>query len=237
MRLNRCGSTVLNLLVLLAASGCQGNRTIAGPTPPPVADNVSAATAIVNVRVEGRVIDGDRDEPVPGAVVIPTQVCAPGACVGLNEPAARAVADDQGGFVLTVNLPPAWRELLLSVTRDGYEPTQMYVAPAAATTALLRLLPTLTIRSGDSIDTRVLIGTHACGFESWPCRRVVVEPPSGESMDLEVIPADGQEVTLVVGPEASHPFTVSIRHQVTMSAGEVWIYGAPGRVTLTAHRR
>lgn len=236
MRLNRCGSTVLNLLVLLAASGCQGNRTIAGPTPPPVADNVSAATAIVNVRVEGRII-GERDEPVPGAVVFAREFCAPGVCARVpGSPAVSQGADDQGVFVLMVNLPSNWSTVSVQVTRDGFEPTQYFVRSTAATSAVLRLLPMVTIRPGESIETRLFLGTYFCGDEGWICRRIVVESPSGESIDLEVIPVDGQDVGLIVGPESTHPLSPTPPRRVTMSRGEVWIYGAVGKVTLTARR-
>ncbi len=67
---------------------------------------------------------------------------------------------------------------------------------------------------------------------------ILIESP-GESIDVEVIPADAhRDVGLVVGPAVNHPIYVrSYQRRVTVSGGEVWIFGAPGKVTLTAQRR
>ncbi|HXG89256.1 MAG TPA: hypothetical protein VNJ02_13040 [Vicinamibacterales bacterium] len=235
MRLKAHGSTVL-ILLTLSAAGCEGNRTAAIPTGPTAP--VPVASPSVAVRVEGRVIDGDREGPVRGAVVTAVSFCAPGACRALAElPAPNATADDQGIFLLTANLPVGWELLLLDVTRDGYELTRVHVTPAEATTAVLTLLPRITIRSGESIKTRVFFKTYSCGFEGWTCRRFHVDSPSGEAMDIEVMPDEGQKVGLVVGPELGHPISPDPQPRVTVSGGEVWIYGQPGKVTLTAHRR
>ncbi|HXG88031.1 MAG TPA: hypothetical protein VNJ02_06830, partial [Vicinamibacterales bacterium] len=50
-------------------------------------------------------------------------------------------------------------------------------------------------------------------------------------------PDEGQKVGLVVGPESNHPISPDPQRRVTVSGGEVWLYGQPGKVTLTAHRR
>lgn len=229
--------TLLILLVLAATAGCEGNRTTppTGPTMTP-GPTPHAPVPTVTVRVEGRII-GERDEPVPGAVVAATDFCA-GDCASVpGTPAVSQGADDQGVFVLMVNLPSNWSQVNVQVTRDGFEPTRSFVPSTEAASAVLRLLPIVTIRPGKSIETRLFLGTFFCGDESWICRRIVVESAAGESMDLEVIPRDGQEVGLIVGPESTHPISPSPPRRVTMSSGEVWLYGSVGRVTVRAHRR
>jgi hypothetical protein len=237
MRLGTSCSNLLSiLLVLSAAAGCQGSPPT-GPTPATAsAGRAPKPGPNISVRLEGRVIDGDSNEALAGVRVGAESVCAPGACFSVENPAADVLSDNQGGFVLTWELPQDWRELNLRASRNGYEPSEMYIRPAAATTSLLRLQRTLTIRSTESIDTQVLTGTHSCGFESWPCRRIFVESPAGVSLDIEVVPADDQVVTLIVGREETHPFEATIQRRVTMSSGELWVFGR-GKVTLIARPR
>jgi hypothetical protein len=221
------------VIVVASLAGCDGSRTTpAGPTGGPT---ITPAPTTVSVRLEGKII-GERDEPVPGAVVTTTGFCGPGLCASMA-PVVSQAADGQGNFVLLANLHPQWDQLNVEVTRDGFERTRYFIMPNEAKTTVLRLLPKLTIRPGQSFETRLFFGTFNCGDEGWNCRRIVVESPTGESMDLEVIPGDGQEVGLIVGPESTHPWSPVPPRRVTMSSGEVWLYGDPGRVRVKAHRR
>jgi len=225
--------TLLFPLVLVAAAGCEGNRTATGPD---AAGPVAPASAPA-VRLEGRII-GERDEPVSGAVVTATDFCAPAACTSV--PGSSWVSqptDDQGAFVLTTNLPLNWSQVNVRVTRDGFEPSQSFFLSTEAASVVLRLLPRLTIRPGQSIETQLFLNTYFCGDEGWICRRIVVESAPDESMDLEVFRADGQDVGLIVGPPLTHPISPTPPRRVTMTSGEVWLYGAVGRVTVKARRR
>jgi hypothetical protein len=215
------------LLVLSAAAGCEGQRTVIAPDPVPV-----------SVRVEGQIIDGENGEPVSVAVATVTEVCTPGGCGPARVSAASAVTDDQGVFRLTTSIPPAWRRLIFKLTRAGYETNVVGVSPDGTTAAVLGLLRTVTIRPGESIETRVLTGFSYCGSESWPCRRIMVESPAGATLDLEVIPIDHLvDIGLVAGERDEEPFPASLRRRVTMAGGQLWIYGGVGRVTLTARSR
>jgi hypothetical protein len=204
-------------IILIAVLGCCACEHIpSAPTPPsgPVPPSPTAT-----VRVEGRVIDAETERPIPGATVRTLTVCPPERCGGIE--GTTATANETGMFVLTVEIAEDWRNMLLSVTAGGYEATQIYINPAVAMDTQLRLLRTLTIRPGESIDMQVFLGHYVCGDESHLCRRVFVEP-AGKPIDLEVISADSQrEVGLFVG----HPLRVtSYPRRMTVSNGEVWIY-------------
>ena len=96
----------------------------------------------------------------------------------------------------------------------------------------VRVFPTLTIRPGQSLDMRVFLGSYVCSDESHLCGRILIES-SGESIDVEVVPADAhRDVGLVVGPSVNHPIYVkSYQRRVTVSGGEVWVYPAGAEPT------
>lgn len=224
---------LLVVFVLAAAAGCEGDRT--APTSPTMTPDPT-----VTVRVQGKII-GERDEPIPGAVVAATEACAPDACIVVpGSPGVSQPTGVQGDFVLT-NVPLSGDrvngQVNVQVTKDGFEPTRTFVPSAEVSSAILRLLPKVTIRPGQSIETRLFLGTFFCGDEGWICRRVFIESAPNESVDVEVFPADGQEVGLIVGPPLTHPISPTPPRGVTMTSGEVWLYGAVGRVTVRARRR
>ena len=223
------------LLVVTAGSGCEANR-ITGPTRP-VPTNVGFADVpadLVTTRIEGRVVDED-EAALPDATVTIARVLSDGRYLSLEQSAARATADDRGGFGFNASLPRKWSEIVLSVLRDGYDPTDVYVDRSQATAVVLRAYRTLTIRPGESIDTRLSLGSYVCGLESSRCRRVFVSAPSGEVIDLEVTPSSADdEVGLLVGEIA--PSFFKVEPHVTMTGGPVWIVGPNARVTLTARR-
>ena len=197
------------------------------PPPPPAVETIA-------VQVQGHVINDDRDEPIPGAVVTINQILSGGGYRPPNE-SATATTDMKGEFLLTANLPADWREMRLGITQPGYEPTGIYIRPSEVTNAVLRVYPTLTIRPGESIATHVSLGSYVCGDESVRCRRVVVESLPGESIDLEVSPADRQEEIGLMADSVF--FSFRFERQVTVSRGVVWIVvGPPARVMLTARR-
>lgn len=227
-----CGRALVTLLLLLtsAAAGCDDKPFVAPRVP-----SVPAVPATIVVTLEGHVSDSDSHEPVPRAVVTLVQICQNGACRPPGGPEPTTTGDDGGAFALQAMLLPNWREALLRVTREGYEPTQKYVTPTSAATAVMPLARVTVVRAGDSIAMNSL-GTHTCAFESWPCRRFFVEAVAGESVELEVIPEIPHHVfTLVPGAERSHPFYPPVQRKVTVDGGEVWLMGQ-GKVTLTARR-
>jgi len=198
--------------------------------------------------VQGHVIDAETGESISRANVTITGVCYPGRCGPVDQPTSAA-ADENGMFLLTADVPQNWLELLLGVTGAGYEPTHVYVSPPSVMAAELKVFRTLTIRPGESIAMRVFLGSYVCGDESHLCRRVFLESPTAEPLDLEVIPADSQrDVGLFGGPPANHPFFIrSYSRRVTVSDREVWIYAAGAEpteksgvfdqpMTLVAHR-
>jgi hypothetical protein len=209
------------LIAALGCCGCEGDRHMPG-APAPVQPAPSAPTT--TVRIEGRVVDADTDRPIPGAIVRTVSVCIPEPemrCSGLE--GASATADENGVYVLTVDIPRNWHHMHVRVASAGYESEPSMVNPTVATHADVRLLRTLTIRPGESIDVQVFLGQYTCGDEGHLCRRVIVES-AGKPIDLEVSSADG-EVGVFAGPPSAHPFSVtSYPRRVTVPHGEVWIY-------------
>jgi len=212
---------------LVGRGGCESAPPPLAPsqttfTPPPVPTTVA-------VRVDGRVVDLDGDAPVAGAAV--------------TNGGPIATADENGAFVLTMDVRPGLRKLLLGVSRDGYEPSKGYVhvSPDTIATVVLRVYQTLTVRPGESIGAGMSALANAyndCYFlqDDYSCRRIVVESLPGESIEVELVPVDGQDnVGLVAAMQ--QPAFVSYERRVTVSGGEVWIIGGPGKVTLTARRR
>jgi len=219
------------LLAVTAGSACETNR-ITGATLPVPTSVGFADVDLVTSRIEGRVVDED-EAALPDATVTIARVLSDGRYQPVEQSAARATADDRGGFGFNASLPRKWSEIVLRVLRDGYDPTDIYVDRSLATAVVLRAYRTLTIRPGESIDIRLSLGSYVCGMESSRCRRVIVSAPSGEVIDLEVTPSNADdEVGLLVGEIA--PAFFKVERHVTLTGGPVWIVGPNARVTLTA---
>ena len=102
--------------------------------------------------------------------------------------------------MLAGDFPVDWREAIVGIAHDGYEPISFAFHPDRIA-ASIPLYRTLVIRPGESLETRVFLDTYVCGFEFVRCRRVTVESAPGESTDVEVTHVDreGILVALVVG--------------------------------------
>jgi hypothetical protein len=138
-------------------------------------------------------------------------------------------ADANGVFALMANIPQTWEELLLGVTREGFERIEIYVRPSDVTAAILRVFPTITISPGEKFTTRTFLGATNCGNEGYYCRRIVIKASPGELIDVEVIPVEGGTVGI---SERSDPWSFPSQRQITVSGRtEVWIYA--GSTTMT----
>ena len=110
------------LLAVTAGSGCEANR-ITGPTPP-VPTNVGFADVpadLITTRIEGRVVDED-EAALPDATVTIARVLSDGRYLSVEQSAARATADDRGGFGFNANLPRKWSEIVLTVLTGRIRP-------------------------------------------------------------------------------------------------------------------
>lgn len=134
------------------------------PTPAP-SPRLPPPPAMVAVGTGAHVIDVNSGHSIAGANVTAVKVCyrepAGGRCRSIDQP-ARATADENGVFLLAVSLPLTWQELRLEAARAGYETGTRVMSPSAAMDAVLEVYPTLTIRPGELIKTRL----------SWEARRV-----------------------------------------------------------------
>ncbi len=145
-----------------------------------------------------------------------------------NPPAPSVTADANGVFALVANIPKTWDELLLGVISDGYEPMRIYVAPDEVTAARLWVFSTLTVSPGESLTIRTVLGSMNCGYEGYPCRRVMVSALPDGLIDVEVLAVDGQDVGIF---NSSSSFNFPSQREVTVSGGEVWIYAGAAQPT------
>jgi hypothetical protein len=213
------------VLLLAAVDGCGRTPPLSPPPPGP------GTVETVSVRFEGLVLDGDRDTPVAGAVVRVAQLASAGVFGHVALPES-AISDGNGAFDLSTDLPTDWGYVVLVAESGGYLAGTRSVHKGADTTTVIKLIPPLTIRPGETLQARVL-SYVTCFLEDWPCRPVLVESPTGVLVDVEVIPAESDAQ---VGLEA--PITglfPTLNRRVTVSGGDVWLYGDRDKaVTVTA---
>ena len=227
MSRSRASSALLSLLLLFG--GC-GNDSGVAPTPPPPRPSPYPPPPAPDriVRLEGRVLD-EHDQPVEGARI--TQPYWPSGTL------ASTTADDAGRFILDANWPEHWPGISLTVDREGYEGTGMGLAAHEATReVIMKMYRLLTISTGERLLATLSIRTAgACWWEPI-CRRVRVNAPSGQPVDLEVTSSDGQEhVGLAFGDQQLF-WESNFPSRVTVPGGvDVWIAVRQlGRVTLRA---
>ena len=188
------------------------------------------------VRVEEVVVDGDRDEAIGDAFVKVVAMGVRGTYREVSQPAWSAQTDGNGVFGFTADLPSDWSYLIMEAVRPGYESDRTHVDSGAAASIVLKVQPTLTIHPGESLQTRIISSWSLSCF--FPCRRVFVESPPGDVVDIEVTTGDGQASVGLLQADLS-PFSPTLERRITVSSGEFWIIAdrpfVP--VTLTARRR
>lgn len=120
----------------LAVAGCSDSPT--KPAAPP-----GAPVQMVAVRLEGKVIDADSGEAIPGAKVRFLL-----GSMANNAQIARAdvstppgFTDQSGSFRLEWMLPVGWHQLYVGVERDTFLSTQRPVSP---TGSVIRMYPERT---------------------------------------------------------------------------------------------
>jgi hypothetical protein len=111
--------------------------------------------------------------------------------------------------------------------------------------ASLTIYRTVSLRRGESVDTQLLFHPYmgpSCGWESWQCRRIVIDGWShGMKVDVELVPT-GSELRIGVFPtDEPWPFAGEPGQEYPRVAevrtGAVWIMGAAGQVRLSARDR
>jgi hypothetical protein len=233
--------TIALLIAIVFCSGCEGEPripTLSTPLPTTPPDPPSGPPSLAAAQIGGRVIEADFENPIPGAHVTTADVCYEDRCGPADQPYST-VADEQGYFRLTANLPQGWRSLTLKVANPGLEPTQLTVRPDSAVFAVIKAYRLITIRPGESVQLRVLHFHDTCGMDGIPCRRMSVEAPADEPINLEVFPAQTEDVFgVMVGP---FPFSLPpLQTRLTVRRGAAWIVRYPafmsgtGMVTVVA---
>ena len=74
------------------------------------------------------------------------------------------------------------------------------------------------------------------GDDLIPCRRLLVDGPPGEAVEVEVLPHGGLEYIGVIDSTLV-PVAAALPRRVTVTKGQVWIVGSPGPITLRASTR
>ena len=105
---------------------------------------------------------------------------------------------------------------------------------------------TLTIRPGQSLDVRAGAAADSCFDDGIPCRRVFVEAPPGELVDLAATATNSAAQIGLDGYTETHTFSAPrwLRQLTVSGSGEVWVYGVTpslglplrGELILTAMR-
>ena len=154
----------------------------------------------------------------------------------MSKPEWSALTDGNGVFGFTTDPPPDCSYFSLEAVRSRYELSRTRVDFGAAASVVLKVQPRLTIHPGESLETRIVWSADSSCF--FPCRRVFLDSPPGDVVDIEVTTGDSQAI---VGLQAQlNPFSPNYDRRITVSSGQFWIIGDGDRpvvpVTLTATR-
>lgn len=226
------GWVSLSVLAVTCAGAC--SSPTAPSRPPMTSSSVVVTNSNVNgIRIAGRAFDQDSKAAIAGAVVTITQLQEPGRFY-IPSGMPTTTTTDAGEFELKAPLPAEWQSVQLGLTAAGYEPANVYVSPAEITAAVLPVYATVVLRPGTTVDASISLTHYVCGWESYWCRRFVVEAPVGELVDVEVTSVIGGLVGLITTDE---PFPFSgYQQRVTVPAGAIWMVGGPSTVTLTTRK-
>jgi hypothetical protein len=234
--------TIALLVAIVVCGGCERESRIPSlDTPSPTAPSQSASRPVLaSAQIEGRVIEADFENPIPGAHITTDWSCYQDRCGPGNQPYST-VADEHGYFRLTANLPQDWSDLTLKVAHPGFEPAEFSLKPESARFAVLKAYRTITIRPGESVQLRVLHFQETCAEESIACRRIMVEAPGDELINLEVVPVQSEDAFGVL--VAPFPYSLPpLQTRLTVRRGAAWIVRTPafmsgtGMVTVVARR-
>ena len=219
-------------LAVALATAC-GRERMPGPTPLP------SPSPSANLRVTGVALEADSDDPLPNAIVT-LRSFETGSRWERPAQATTATTGPDGRFVLTVNSSTAV-SLELGVEKAGFDSTSTWARPEPGVDTVVRFNRTLTIRPGEFIEFRMVVG-ESCGFEDYRCRPVVVNSPTGAEVELEVTALDpsGEAGLVRSRTEPGFPFA-GYQTRMTAKPGAVFVIGgapspARGRTRLSAVR-
>ena len=216
---------------IVASVGCTPTQ----PSPPSV-----------KVEFGGRVVNADAGGAVGNVRVSLHSLRMSGGGSSTAEAYAKdtATSGGDGEFTLPLSLPMGWRSLYFQLsgppgyddTYQGFEPTTAADRPA------IRMYPTLVIRPGESIEVRVDGSIGWCGWDGYPCRRVLVAASPGDSVELEVVSHDSSKPMALGLANPANPYNlepdISVRRLVVPPGGVPYVIGEypTGTATLTARR-
>lgn len=187
----------------------------------------------LTLRLTGLVVDG-KDRAVPAA-----RVAVEGNSGGTL---AETIADAGGLYSLAIDSRRA--SGLVTVERDGFEPSRHYLLPGSIAAGELRrnlrLHEIFRISAGESVEVPIVEGDSACsdtfGLEDWLCRRIRVVSPVAGQLTLEVPSHYAQphfRIKLAAAVDSSSSFRIAVP-AASETIVEVLLIGGPkGTTTLT----
>jgi hypothetical protein len=113
------------IAILGVVPGC--SRTAPTAPNPPEAEVVPPEPTIpaIAVRLEGQVLDADRQQPISGVSVTTEGVLSAGSFRWPSSPTST-VTDGNGTYVLNATLPADWGGVMLGLVQSGYDSTGVY---------------------------------------------------------------------------------------------------------------
>ena len=228
---------------IVASVGCDGGKRLTSPTPPPLPPTLPP-TPTVTVEFGGRVVNAEAEGPVESVRVSLDDWTSSSRTHGFVRPMNTATSGGDGTFTLPLNLPVDWRFVSLKLTGPpGYDDRYQWSEPTtAADRPAIRMYPTLVIRPGESIEVRVDGSIGWCGWDGYPCRRVLVAASPGDSVELEVVSHDSSKPMALGLANPANPYNlepdISVRRLVVPPGGVPYVIGEypTGSATLTARR-
>lgn len=228
-------TALVGAMILVVGLVSCGKSPVAPSQGPALSGPSPSSPAIQAFRVTGHVVDS-ADRAVAGArIALLTN--------GRSTP-LQAVADASGAYTLAIDaryVDPG-DGFVLSVEKDGFEPSWLFMARTPGVTELtrnVRLREILRIGAGESVELSIDADDSVCDdMDGWTCRRVRVVCPVAGQLTAEVPDGSSGPHFLIRWPgPPSYDYRSSFRMWVAAGSETIvdliLVGGSAHRATLT----